>query len=111
MESSRTKDLHFAESARNATEPLPFTTEGLREFVDLVSQNSGASTALYELVIEKVFFKAVKTLVELCDSPEDEISVRAASKLADLRNSTYKSVKTKNIVEPLMNKLFEDGFD
>ena len=76
-----------------------------------LEKKQGLRNVALEVFADSVFYKAADCLVELLDDPEPEIRVKAASKLLDLRKEVYKVQSTKKIVEPIMTKLFDDGFD
>lgn len=110
MTEKETENLGFVARAREGESVNPLIDKLPPELANEITEGTDMQNAFLELFADASFYKAAKVLVELLDSGDDEIRVRAASKLVDLRKDVYKSQKQTKLVKPVMDKLFEDGF-
>lgn len=81
------------------------------EIEEAIKGRQDARNTALELFSDSVFYKAANKLVELLDDQDPNISVKAASKLLDLRKEVYKVQSTKKVIKAVGDKLFDDGFE
>lgn len=110
MKEKESENLGFANRAREGESINPVLEHVPPELVDELARGNEIQNSFLEMFADVSFYRAAKVLVDLLDSGDDDIRMRAASKLVDLRKEVYKAQKQQKLVKPIMDKLFEDGF-